>query len=209
MNNPWLQIPLSDYERHMALPSVGQAALLSTELATALQRHRPGSVAIVGCSGGNGFGQLESMHLNRVVGIDINPTYIEAARQRYEDRLAGLELHVADIESGLSGILPVDLIFAGLLFEHVDIRRTLQSLLGLLADEGTLVIVLQRPHAAVSMISPSPYTSLQPLSHSMQLRNPDEVLEIGQSLGLSRMSSGTLLLASGKEFERLTFRRCS
>ena len=29
MTNPWLEIPLADYEGHMALPGVAQAALLA------------------------------------------------------------------------------------------------------------------------------------------------------------------------------------
>jgi hypothetical protein len=31
MQNPWLSIPLSGYERHMSLPRVGQAQMLSDE----------------------------------------------------------------------------------------------------------------------------------------------------------------------------------
>ena len=31
MNNPWLTIPLEDYESHMALPDVGQAKMLANE----------------------------------------------------------------------------------------------------------------------------------------------------------------------------------
>ena len=38
--NPWLTIPLADYEAHMALPQVGQAQLLAPErLAVLAERH--------------------------------------------------------------------------------------------------------------------------------------------------------------------------
>jgi hypothetical protein len=35
--NPWLEIPLEDYEGHMALPSIGQAQFLANVLGTLVQ----------------------------------------------------------------------------------------------------------------------------------------------------------------------------
>ena len=58
MKNPWLDIPLADYEAHMALPSVGQAALLGDLFAATVEAHRPESVALIGCAGGNGFERI-------------------------------------------------------------------------------------------------------------------------------------------------------
>ena len=31
MSNPWLDIPLADYEAHMALPSIGQSRLIADQ----------------------------------------------------------------------------------------------------------------------------------------------------------------------------------
>ena len=31
MNDPWLEVPLADYEEHMALPDIGQAQMPSAE----------------------------------------------------------------------------------------------------------------------------------------------------------------------------------
>jgi hypothetical protein len=36
VSNPWLEIPLSDYEGHMATPSIRQAQLLADQLALML-----------------------------------------------------------------------------------------------------------------------------------------------------------------------------
>ena len=54
-DNPWLTIPLADYEAHMALPQVGQARLLADLFAAELRVGSPSSVAVLGCAGGNGF----------------------------------------------------------------------------------------------------------------------------------------------------------
>lgn len=45
MNNPWLTIPLEDYEGHMALPDVGQAQMLANEFELLLKSHAPNSSA--------------------------------------------------------------------------------------------------------------------------------------------------------------------
>src|SRR5688572_29600439 len=93
---PWLTIPLDDYERHMALPSVGQAQLLGELLADAIHVHRPLSVAVLGCAGGNGFDCIPA-NVERLVGVDINADYVAVARRRFGVRRE-LELHVADLE---------------------------------------------------------------------------------------------------------------
>jgi hypothetical protein len=95
--NPWLDIPLADYEAHTALPHVAQAELLARTLASAVGACSPASVAVLGCAGGNGFDRLPAS-LPRLVGIDVNPEYVAVARARHAPSLAGLELHVGDVE---------------------------------------------------------------------------------------------------------------
>ena len=58
VSSPWLDIPLEDYEGHMALPEIAPARMLADELESAVRQHAPSSVAIIGCSGGNGFERL-------------------------------------------------------------------------------------------------------------------------------------------------------
>ena len=41
MPNPWLDIPLADYEAHMALPATGQARLIADELEILVRAHSP------------------------------------------------------------------------------------------------------------------------------------------------------------------------
>jgi hypothetical protein len=43
--NPWLQIPLDDYESHMSLPAVGQAQMIADQLERAIARWAPASPA--------------------------------------------------------------------------------------------------------------------------------------------------------------------
>jgi hypothetical protein len=69
ITSPWLDIPLADYEGHMALPQIAQARMLADELESAVRLHAPSSVAIIGCSGGNGFERLIGKTVERVAPI--------------------------------------------------------------------------------------------------------------------------------------------
>ncbi len=199
MTNPWFDIPLSDYESHMALPDVGQAAMLASQLETVLLRYAPESVAVIGCAGGNGFDRIPAS-VRRVVGIDINPRYIAAATARHHGRVPGLELHVADIQAGLPPCAPVELIHAALVFEYVSLPDALANLARLCLPGGRLVVVLQRPSACVHEVSPSPYTSVQRLAPVMRLVPPEELRSHAAASGFALESEHTEVLVSGKEF---------
>ena len=173
IRNPWLDIPLDDYERHMALPQVAQAQLLSDLLAEALARYAPRSVAVLGCAGGNGFDRLDAGGIERVVGVDINPKYLATARTRFGASLPSLELIAGDLQDASVTFAPVDLVFAGLLFEYVDADLVLGRIRAMLEPGGVLRTVVQLPAASLPKISPSPYGSLAALAPLMHLVPPE------------------------------------
>jgi hypothetical protein len=86
---------------------------LLDQLDILVRTHAPSSVAIMGCAG-NGFERLIGTSVSRVVGVDINPQYIEEARQRYDGRVPGLRLLVGDIQKSSWLFEPVDFIYAAL-----------------------------------------------------------------------------------------------
>lgn len=141
MDSPWLCIPLADYEGHMTLPEIAQARMLADELERAVRQHTPSSIAIIGCSGGNGFERLIGTTVERVVGIDINPTYVAAAQARFGTQFPKLALYVADIQDKLPNIMAVEMIFAALIFEFVDLHAAMHGLRRLCVPGGTLVAV--------------------------------------------------------------------
>ena len=83
MKNPWLDIPLSDYEGHMALPEVAQAQLLADVFAAQLEINKPRSLAMLGCAGGNGFERIDPEVTRRVVGVDLNGRYLHEVCARF------------------------------------------------------------------------------------------------------------------------------
>jgi SAM-dependent methyltransferase len=205
MTNPWLEIPLADYESHMSLPAIGQARWLADQLELQLRKYAPGSVAVVGCAGGNGFDRVARAGTRRLVGIDINPSYIEQAFRRYSRAIPGLELYVADIQEPLLSVAPVDLIYAALLFEHVELARTIETLRRMCKPGGVLAVVLQLPSGSKS-VSPSRFASIQALDRTMRLVAPEKLTVQAGISGFAPVSSETIALPSGKEFAVLEFR---
>jgi SAM-dependent methyltransferase len=207
VSNPWLDIPLADYEGHMASPQVAQAQLLADELQRAVRHWRPRRPLVLGCAGGNGFERLDPGWNPRVIGIDINPEYIAAARDRFGSRFLFLELYVDDIQdlNSIVEIAPVDLVFAGLIFEYVDLDRALCRIKRLLAPGGVLVAVLQLPCEA-GPVTPTPFTSLGTLARTMKLVPVAELVRVAAKHGFSAGAARTVRAAGGKDFAVQTLR---
>jgi trans-aconitate methyltransferase len=205
MRNPWLSIPLSDYEAHMALPAVDQSRMLADELEKLLQTHRPHALAVIGCAGGNGFERIDPQQTPRVVGVDINPDYLACAQRRFEGACRSLELICADVQSAPLTFAPVDLMFAGLIFEYVDVSTTLANLTARLRPGGILAVLVQLPAAGKAPVTMTPFASLTTLSAIMRLTPPEEVIGAARGTGLSLTAMQRIEPGTGKRFQLLQF----
>ncbi len=207
MRSPWLDIPLADYEAHMALPGIGQADMLAIQFADLLDKWAPASAAVIGCAGGNGFDRVRVAVTRRVVGIDINPRFVQELAYRYGATIPGLELYVRDIQEPLDRIEPVDLIYAALVLEYVDPMRVLRNLETICRPNGVLATVLQLPSSQTALISESAFTSLQSLAPAMHLVSPDALSAGAGQAGFTPHSSRQIALSSGKAFVVQIFRK--
>lgn len=205
MKNPWLEIPLADYEGHMALPYVDQARMLAEAFESLLREYRPASVAVIGCAGGNGFERISPVQTKRVVGLDLNPEYITAARNRFNGFFESLELIAGDVQGAAVAFAPVQLIFAGLVFEYVNPPLVLANLRAGLTPDGVLAVLLQLPSPGKAEVTPSPFDSLKGLSPIMRLVPPADLTRHASGAGLSLLWTRQLDLPSGKTFRLLAF----
>jgi hypothetical protein len=171
MSNPWLRIPLADYEGHMKSEEVQQLDPLAELFAEALRCCHPASIAVLGIAGGNGLDRIDTSMTKRIVGLDINPLYLEETRQRYVDRLP-LELHCMDLCKQIEGFEPVQLVHAALVFEHAGVDRCLENAFLLVAPGGALSIVLQLPSESVPGVSGSQFLAMQELKSDFTLIDP-------------------------------------
>lgn len=207
MNNPWLDIPLDDYEGHMALPQVAQARLLADIFNGMLEQHRPRSVAILGCAGGNGFECISPDVTERVVAVDINPDYVERLRARYMSRIPGLEFVVGDVQASVVAFRPVELVFAGLILEYLDVETVLQRVRSFLVAGGVLGTVVQLPHPASAAVTQSPFPSVQALAAVLRLVPPTELADIAERHGYCEIESRAEESSGGKHFQVQAFRK--
>jgi|SoiMethySBSTD1v2_1073268.scaffolds.fasta_scaffold1077636_2 hypothetical protein len=174
MSNPWLDVPLKDYEDHMSSAEVEQLHVLAELFKYALDCCRPESVAVLGIAGGNGLEQIDRSVTKRIVGVDINQQYLEEVQRRFET-LAGLELHRRDLTEQGFDLAPVAMVHAALIFEHVGLGAALDNAVALVAPGGWLSMVLQLPSVKEDGVASTRYSSLQTLKRDFALIDGDEV----------------------------------
>ena len=199
-SNPWLEIPVSDYEGHMGSPQVGQLQLLNQLFKRVLSETQPESVAVLGCATGNGFEHFDLAITHAILAVDINPSYLDVARQRYRSLQAHLDLTCADLHTDCFRGRQFDLVHAGLVFEHVDAEIVLAHIYRALKPQGRLSVVLQMPNRGLLAVSQTPYNSLEKLVPTMHLFERDQFDDLARHAGFKPTSGEILSLPSGKEF---------
>ena len=83
MLNPWEEILLDDYEKHMQLDTVMQLQAMNKMMKGQLGAYSVSSVMILGIAGGNGLEHIRKNKYRRVYGIDVNSSYLKEAARRY------------------------------------------------------------------------------------------------------------------------------
>lgn len=207
MANPWLEVPLADYEGHME--HAGQAQMLGRIFGQALRTLRPQSVAVLGAAGGNGFEHLVSGNVVRTVALDLNRGYLQQLERRFGNRLQGLEIVCGDLDDPAVDFAPVDLVHAALVFEYVDVVRTLDRARAWLQPEGALWVVLQLPDKAVAKVSPSPFGNLTRLGTFMKLHGAENFRATAAAAGFIETADEVVALPGGKRFFSACYRVAS
>ena len=197
--NPWLDIPLADYEGHMDSVEVQQLGVLSDLFAEALAVRRPASVAILGVAGGNGLERIDGDTTVRVIGLDLNPLYLDSVRRRFGD-LSGLELHCVDLCEQIVELPQVELVHAALIFEHAGVDRCLDNAISLVADQGALAVVLQLPAMSGHDVGRTGFASIQRLAPHFSLIDPVALCKTLVARSFRLVSETRRSLPAGKEF---------
>jgi hypothetical protein len=200
MRHPWLEIPIADYEAHMALPSVGQAQLLGTALQRTVAQFRPRSLAVLGVAGGNGLEFVERALVRRVVALDFNPDYLALCSQRFAASFTEFEPVLHDLSQGPPAIAPVECIFTGLVLEYLCVESFCGYLASLLTSDGCFAVLIQLPSPMLPEVSPSPFTSLTRLESAFSFVDPASLHDCLSAHGFSRLIADRYDLDSGKSF---------
>ena len=119
MNNPWEEISLSDYEKHMSLDSVMQLQGMNQMMKGQLASYPVSSAMVFGVAGGNGLEHVDTRKFHKVYGIDINSDYLSAVKTRYQDLKDVLECLCIDLADEAEKLPTAELLIANLVIEYI------------------------------------------------------------------------------------------
>jgi len=196
VKNPWQNIPADDYEGHMK--AVGQSQLLNSTFKYYFDLCQPKNVIVLGATTGNGLENIEQ-DIDGVTAIDINKEYLQELKSRLPN-LANLHTVCGDIQTLTLNNPAADFIYAALIFEYVDVEKTICNVKKWLKPAGRLVTVLQIPNKKLSAVSATKFTSLNQLGGIMKLVDIGYFEEIMAKNNLRKEESKVIELESGKQF---------
>ena len=205
MQNPWMKIPLAEYEGHMNSPGVEQLGALADLFENALLYSLPDSVGILGIAGGNGLDRVDSAVTTRILGVDIQPAYLEAARERY--RNLPLTLICADLRSEILNEEPLRLVHAALIFEHAGLEQCLRNSISLVMCDGYLSVVLQRRSTTEGEISRTQFSAMEALAEHFRLVDQNELCTSLEEMNFTLRHEVGCGLSGGKAFWLGLFKR--
>jgi len=194
--NSWLSIPLADYEGHME--SVGQTGALRRLFSDVYAAVRPVRLAVLGCTAGADFDEVDPAITQLALGVDINARYVAAAEHRTTRLGLNVQFICGDVLRVNLSQAPFDLIHAALLVEYVDTATLFRRVRYWLCKNGVLSIVSQEPLSGLEAVSPTKYKSLQVLAGQMCLQPADEIERIGAQEGFALKSRRSLEVLKGK-----------
>jgi len=198
--NPWLSIPAADYEGHMSHFDVRQLQFLNCVFREILGRFHPGSIAVLGCSTGNGFEHIDTTITRCVIGIDINPEYLRVLQSRFAQQIPGLKLLCSDITECELEPRSIDLVHCALVLEYVEPTIVIEKAASWLRPGGCMSVVLQLASPGRDKVTDTGFESVKRLQPVMRLVEPDELGRIAGTAGLRETSSRVDTLESGKQF---------
>ena len=204
--NPWLDIPLEDYEAHMAAASVEQASMLADTLGSLLEAYRPRSLAILGSAGGNGLDRVDREITERVVVVDINADYLETCRQRYCQCFDSFESVNCDLSNSQPFEVPVEFVYAALVVEYLNADAFLEYAPSLVEPLGRIAFVFQdqSPQGPVTSTS---LASIRKLEETHSSVNVENVIRSLTAHGLTVVERRGIVSVPGKSFTLLVLRK--
>ena len=198
----WASIPADDYEQHMAHPDVGQTQALAAIFKEIYDATEPRSIAILGCTTGNGLQHVRPGITRGVVGIDLNQHFLDIARERFDGQGFALELFCGDVLTTDFG-RGFDLIHAALIFEYLDPAALVNCVASRLGDAGLCSVVLQQhaDHHGTPSVTPTGITSLEPLADYIEIREMRDIEFRFRERGIILTERWDVPLPNNKSFD--------
>ena len=206
MSNPWEEISLDDYEKHMSLDSVWQLQAIDSIMKEQFAVYPVETAAVLGIAGRNGLEHLGTDKFRTVYGIDINADYLRAVSQRYTQLSEVLECLHIDLINEAEKLPQAQLLIANLLIEYIGYGAFQRAVLQTAPLYVSCVIQINTDEE--QGVSESPYLRafdrLDEVHHQME----EETLSAAMNdIGYSLILKATYPLPNGKALVRLDFKK--
>lgn len=205
MKNPWMEVPLTDYENHMKLDSVMQLQAMNKMMKNQFDTYPVSSVMILGVAGGNGLEHISKDKFEKAYGVDVNPDYLEAVIRRYSDLHDILECLCIDLTDEADKLPGADMVIANLLVEYIG-YECFQKVIRCVEPKYVSCII--QINLEDNWVSDSPYLhvfdGLEQVHHQMyEQKLKAAMLEIGYLT----INSLEHMLPNGKKLVQIDFGR--
>ena len=147
MLNPWEEILLDDYEKHMQLDTVMQLQAMNKMMKGQLGAYSVSSVMILGIA-------VRKNKSRRVYGIDVNSSYLKEAARRYPDLAGILKCLCFDLTRDAGKLPEADLLIANLLIEYIGYECFQEAILHVNPNYVSCIIQININN---NWVSDSPY----------------------------------------------------
>lgn len=204
MKNPWEDIPLDAYEKHMQLDDIQQLQALNHIMKEQFYTYPITSIMILGVAGGNGLEHIDKQRIKKVTGVDINPDYLAACASRYPHLQEVWEPICVDLQKDISHLPQTDMLISNLLIEYIGYPCFMEVLKQVSPSYVSCVI---QCNIDDSFVSDSPYLhvfdNLSKVHHDMEEETLIKAMkESNYTLCLRKQSD----LPNGKALLRLDFK---
>jgi SAM-dependent methyltransferase len=203
-SNPWLHIPLEDYEQHMSHHMVGQSTLLNALTKKYLDEIKPATAIFLGIAGGNGLEHIDNQITKSVYGIDINPEYLDTASKRFRLSIPSLQLLNLDIIQHSETICQADFVWAALVLEYTGIDKAFAFSTNNMRKGGHLVVLIQSNNNKQS-VSPTGIESVKKAAEIFSIVDPEELLSKAADTGYRLIAKEENILPNGKSIITFLF----
>lgn len=205
MGNPWEEIDLNDYEKHMGLDSVFQLQAMNQMMKEQFYAYPVQSVMILGIAGGNGLEHINKQIFDKVYGVDVNESYLRVCQDRYPELEGIFEAVHADLTTD-TNILPyADLLVANLFIEYVGYECFQKTVTQIKAQYVSCIIQV---NTDVSFVSDSPYIRIFDRLDEVHHQMDENALTNAMSeIGYKKEMHEERRLPNGKKLVRIDFRR--
>jgi hypothetical protein len=205
VSNPWEEISLDDYERHMSLDSVRQLQTLKEMMQEQVCAYPAKSLMVLGIAGGNGLEHINHQVFDAVYGVDVNSDYLDECRKRYPALQSVLHTVHADLTNSSLELPEADLLVANLLIEYIGYEYFCRAVE---AAKPVCVTCIIQVNSDASFVSDSPYLHILGRLESVHHQIDGDALEacmcrIGYSTRLTQVKE----LPNGKRLVRMDFAR--